>query len=184
MEGYKTQRPLSLSTVGAAGDITRDDLHLGSSSTPQIFRTNVETINEAVFSYAHNSSRGLPRFCDAGDAPTWGPVQSVITPTRKRGARGMEDEEGEEAEDQLMDLRDTSQADRPIRGLPATATASGSSLSRKTQSLPAGAFAFGGAAMGTSTPLPAAFGGSLTRQVAAPAKDDVDFGEFFSSEDF
>lgn len=130
----------------------------------------------AKFSYANQ--RGLPRFCDAGDEPTWGHAAAAAATTsgKKRGAG---DDEDTEREDDVMDMQPPPLASRAVRAAPRRMMARGG-----TQSMPACAFAFAGSApVPATTPLPTQ---DLIRPVAGgapPPGTEPDFGDLFN-EDF
>lgn len=173
-EGYRTQRHLALKPALT----TQDDLSV------EYFRSDVDTVR-AVYS---SSNRGLQRFCDAGEPPSWGRNDfgddDNGRTNRKRGPKGLEDEDGEEDGDVVMPLTEGGLAARTIKGAPRR-------LLRGTQSLPVGTFSFSGATVSTSgfvgagapaNQAPSAFGTSST--AGGMEKDDVDFGEFFSKDEF
>lgn len=183
-EGYKTQRFLPLD---ASRTTTQDDLNVN------YFRSDVDTLR-AVFS---SSSRGLQRFCDAGDAPSWSrqPDDGVADPSartsRKRSAKGMEDDDddtpkaSDEDGDVAMPLGQVTVNDRTVKGTPKR-------FMRATQSLPVGRFAFSGgpvASVGVGAFSAAPHGqsgfGTFPTAVDTVARDGVpDFGEFFDKDDF
>ncbi|KAG8889647.1 hypothetical protein FRB98_003450 [Tulasnella sp. 332] len=171
-EGYRTQRHLALKPALT----TQDDLSV------EYFRSDVDTLR-AVYS---SSNRGLQRFCDVGEPPSWGREDfedsANARPSRKRGAQGLDDEDvskdGDEDADVMMPL--------PERGLSRIVKGAPRRLLRGTQSLPVGTFAFSGASIppsgfvgagASADQAPFAFGTSST--AGSTEKDDVDFGEFF-----
>ncbi|KIO31052.1 hypothetical protein M407DRAFT_19928 [Tulasnella calospora MUT 4182] len=182
-EGYKTDRVLGV--IGSRYAL--DDTNIPSSSsggaTPYIFRSDIDALSAAKFSYS-NQTGGLPRFCDSGTEPTWGPAGVAREAGRKRGTRGLDDDEAAEADDLAMDLN-APVTNRLIRAAPRKL-----GLTRGgTVSMPVGAFSFSGgnpAPLSTNTPA-AADPASLLVQPApggtAAAPEGVDFGELFN-EDF
>ncbi|KAG8987122.1 hypothetical protein FRB94_002203 [Tulasnella sp. JGI-2019a] len=175
-EGYRTQRHLALKPALT----TQDDLSV------EYFRSDVDTLR-AVYS---SSSRGLQRFCDAGEPPTWGrdeleDVANART-SRKRGARGLEeDDNGDKTGDEDGDVV------MPLPGGPRAVKGAPRRLLRVTQSMPVGSFAFSGPTVASSGFLgakapsnEASFTTAASSTSGGTEKDDVDFGEFFSKDDF
>lgn len=164
----------------------RDDLSVS------YFRSDVDTLR-TVYS---SSSRGLQRFCDSGESPSWGPSLPLDDHTdaaranRKRGAERFDgDDDGHDTEgedgDSLMPLAGSSSAHRMIKNPPKRRLA-------VTQSLPVGAFRFSGdPAPVVAFQLPGPTTSRLTLHsssgtlTAADTADDtgVDFGEFFDKEE-
>ncbi|KAG8896053.1 hypothetical protein FRC01_012035 [Tulasnella sp. 417] len=181
-QGYKTDRVLG--TVGSRYAL--DDTNIPSSSSggasPFIFRSDVDTLEAAKFSYS-NQPGGLPRFCDSGTEPTWGPAGVAREAGKKRGTRGLDEDEAAEADDLAMDLN-APMTNRLIRPAPARRAA----MTRGgTVSMPVGAFAFsGGNPAATTTPAAADPASLLVQPVpggATAAPEGVDFEDLFN-EDF
>lgn len=183
-QGYKTDKVLGIGASRYALDDTSIPSSSSGGATPFIFRSDVDTLEAAKFSYS-NQTGGLPRFCDSGTEPTWGPAGIARDAGRKRGTRGLDEDEAAEAEDLAMDLN-APLANRLIRAAPRR-----SGLTRGgTVSMPVGGFAFSGGnptAVSTTTPAAAADPASLLIQPtpggSAAAPEGVDFGDLFS-EDF
>lgn len=179
-QGYKTDRVLGI----AGSRYASDDTNIGSSSsgggaTPYIFRSDVDTLEAAKFSYS-NQTPGLPRFCDSGTEPTWGPAGLAREAGKKRGTRGLDEDEAAEAGDLAMDLN-APLTNRLIRAAPRRA-----GLSRNVAvSMPVGGFSFSGGAVSTTTPAAAATPASLLVQPAPggnTAPEGVDFEDLFNEE--
>ncbi|KAG8906484.1 hypothetical protein FRB99_006799 [Tulasnella sp. 403] len=180
-EGYRTHRNTPLPDLLVSGSAhpfhrTQDDsiiTNSGYSTASYHFRSDVDNIHAAAFSYA-NQSRGLRPYCEFGEEPTWGPDVTDERSSKKRGANGL-DEDGE-GEDQVMEMATS----RPVRPAPRRG------MMRGTQSMPVGAFAFQGSSQ-NGTAMPAGFGNGLVRQTGAPASGngerggDPDFGDLFDN---
>ncbi|KAG8982442.1 hypothetical protein FRB90_006785 [Tulasnella sp. 427] len=180
-QGYKTDRVLGITGNRYAADDTFVPSSTAGGATPYIFRSDVDALEAAKFSYS-NQTRGLHRFCDAGTEPTWGPAGAASE--RKRA---VDDDEAAEARDQVgMDLN-APLANRLIRSAPRRAAMTRGG----TVSMPVGSFAFsGGSALAASTTTPAAAAGSPITPLVQPAAGGgaaaptgVDFEDLFN-EDF
>ncbi|KAG8921808.1 hypothetical protein FRC00_008205 [Tulasnella sp. 408] len=183
--GYTTDRVLGTPTSRYAHDDTSIPSSSSGGATPYIFRSDVDTLEAAKFSYSNqNQNRGLSRYADSGTEPTWGPAGIPRDAGRKRGTRGLDEDEAVEADDVAMDLN-APVANRLIRGPPRK----GAFTRGGTVSMPVGAFSFGGGnpmAASTTTPAAAADPASLLVKPApggaAAAPEGVDFGDLFDAD--